>query len=595
MWIYKNPQGLLILEDELNERRKRRSARHRSSPPLPSKQAETNSKQSPPSPPQQCQHQQEYREKVVLTPPAMQLSSPSDVLIPVAKKAVIDVKPINNIFIEKPLKQSTLTENSTIEKSRQPLKPTGRTNLIEERSKLFKSSNSSNTPKEMPKLMSTTSHSKQKIPQIKPRSIPPNQENQLLSSVKHRLSPVKPKVDTISNKIAESDGPVAPPRRKGLVSSFVSAFESPSPDASSPGRDSPTRSHHINKPRALMDVKPTASQSCNLVSSSRLLSHHDPLPPIKPRRQAVMPSPSTTVSSPALSTPSPFNAAIAIATAPTDSYFPIVATASSPEQKQATLNEPQIKISPSLSSPIESVPCSNEINVYLPQLSPEISFHEDLLEDVSAGEQDEEEDSDDDEPLDKEVASILVRPEIKKRVSFSDQLLTYIPEQQQQQASDDDTASIKSSEAPSPKNPMLDFSRALSFELSDVKTKLIAERRVNTTPSRDKYVPAAVTRKLFEPEVAPKRPSVANVHAPQKLSNKLLDMFQQKLSAKPSPVEQQQQQLPKSQQPESRGLVHLTKSRPRKPPSLKKPTYPAATAQPNWRERATNRKYEFIA
>jgi len=202
------------------------------------------------------------------------------------------------------------------------------------------------------------------------------------------------------------------------------------------------------------------------------------------------------------------------------------------------------------------VPCSSEINVYLPQLSPEISFHEteDMLEDMSADEQgEEEEDSDDDEPLDKEVASILVRPEIEKRVSFSDQLLTYIPEQQ---ASDDDTASNKSSEKPF-KNPVLDFSRALSFELSDVKSKLIAERKVNTTPSRDKYVPAAVTKKIFEPEITSKRPSVANVHAPQKLSNKLLDMFQQKLS-KPSRIEQQQQQLPKTQPSESRGLVHVS-------------------------------------
>lgn len=226
-------------------------------------------------------------------------------------------------------------------------------------------------------------------------------------------------------------------------------------------------------------------------------------------------------------------------------------TVSSPEQKQATLNEPEIKVSPSLSCQMDSVVCSNEINVYLPQLSPEISFHEDLLEDVSAGEQ--EEDSDDEEPLDKEVASILERPEIKKRVSFSDQLLTYIPEQQ---ASDDDAASSKSSETSTAKNPMLDFSRTLSFELSDVSTKLVAERKVNTTPSRDKYVPAAVTRKLFEPQVAPKRPSVANVHAPQKLSNKLLDMFQQKLSSKPAPVEHPQ--LPKTQPPASRGLVHVS-------------------------------------
>ncbi|KAK4512734.1 uncharacterized protein ATC70_003440 [Mucor velutinosus] len=539
MWIYKNPQGLLILEDELNERRKRRSARHRSSPPLP-----------------RPQPKQELREKAVLTPPVMQLASPSDVLIPIAKKADANVKPINNISTKEPLKRSAIADKPTIKNSKQPPKPTVKTNLIEERSKLFKASNNSDmskdAPKEIPKLINA-----------KPRSIASNRDDQFLSEVKHKLSPVKPEVEKSSSKVPENDGPVAPPRRKGLVSSFVSAFEAPS-------SNTPTRTYHITKPRALVDVKPIASQSYNPVSSSRLESNHDPLPPVKPRRQAVMPSPTTTVSSPALSTPSPF----AVAVVPTDSYFPMT-TAFLPQQKQATLSEPETKISSSVSSQKESAPCSNEINVYLPQLSPEISFHESILEDVSAGEQ-EEENSEDDEPLDVEVASILERPEIKKRVSFSDQLLTYIPEQQ---ASDDDIVSNKSTETPSSKNP--------------IKTKQTVERKVNTAPYRDKYVPAAETRKIFEPEVAPKRPLVANVLAPQKLSNKLLDMFQQKLSTKASFIEQQQ--LPKTQQPESRGLVHLTKSRPRKPPSLKKPTYPAATAQPNWRERATNRKYEFIA
>lgn len=198
------------------------------------------------------------------------------------------------------------------------------------------------------------------------------------------------------------------------------------------------------------------------------------------------------------------------------------------------------------------MPTTNEINVYLPQLSPEISFHEnaDMLEDVSAEEEEEEEEDDDDEPLNKEVASILVRPEIKKRVSFSEQLLTYIPEQQS--SSDDATASNTSEPI---KSPILDFSRALNYELSDAKTKLIAERKVNATPSRDRFVPAVV--KKTEPEViVPKRPSIANVNAPQKLSNKLLDMFQQKLS-KPPIGKQEQIQLPKSQQ-QPRELVHVS-------------------------------------
>ncbi|KAG1444594.1 hypothetical protein G6F56_010240 [Rhizopus delemar] len=74
---------------------------------------------------------------------------------------------------------------------------------------------------------------------------------------------------------------------------------------------------------------------------------------------------------------------------------------------------------------------------------------------------------------------------------------------------------------------------------------------------------------------------------PQKLSNRLLDMFQPK--------------KPKSQidlnniQP-TQELNHPTKYRPRKPPSLKKTlTFPAATAQPDWRVRSTTKKFEFAA
>lgn len=152
----------------------------------------------------------------------MHLTSPSDVLIPIAQKANINVNPSNNIFIEKPLKKPTITDKVAIEKSTQPPKPTVvKKNLIEERSKLFKSSSSNSmlkeAPKEMPNLIHATSSSKQKAPQAKPRSITSNQDDQFLSSVKHKLSPVKPKVEATSSKGAENDGPIAPPRRKGLV------------------------------------------------------------------------------------------------------------------------------------------------------------------------------------------------------------------------------------------------------------------------------------------------------------------------------------------------------------------------------------------
>lgn len=151
----------------------------------------------------------------------MHLTSPSDVLIPIAKKAAINVNPINNIFIEKPLKKPAITDKAAIEKSTQPPKPTVKKNFIEERSKLFTSSSSNNMPKEVPKemphLINATSSLKQKTPQAKPRSIASNQDNQLLSNVKHKLSTLKPKVEATNSQTTENDGPVAPPRRKGLV------------------------------------------------------------------------------------------------------------------------------------------------------------------------------------------------------------------------------------------------------------------------------------------------------------------------------------------------------------------------------------------
>lgn len=118
------------------------------------------------------------------------------------------------------------------------------------------------------------------------------------------------------------------------------------------------------------------------------------------------------------------------------------------------------------------------INVYLPRLSPDISFN-DQDHQLSVPETDQE-DIDD-----------QGRPVIKKRVSFSEQLLTIIPDA----------------------TPPKPFFETLSRELSESKQQLIKERKVNTTPSREPFVPAN----------------------PQKLSNKILDMFQQK--PKPQPAQ----------------------------------------------------------
>jgi hypothetical protein len=107
-----------------------------------------------------------------------------------------------------------------------------------------------------------------------------------------------------------------------------------------------------------------------------------------------------------------------------------------------------------------------------------------------------------DVPSDDEIE----RPCIKKRVSFSEQLSTVIP--------DDD------------EEPLSKFTRTLSNELIEASTTLAAEKKVNILP-REKYVPVPVK---------PVRPSLNSTSAPQKLSNKLLDMFQKKPKVASAPT-----------------------------------------------------------
>lgn len=178
------------------------------------------------------------------------------------------------------------------------------------------------------------------------------------------------------------------------------------------------------------------------------------------------------------------------------------------------------------------------INVYLPRLSPDISFSDqDHQLAVPEKEQTEEETEE------------HGRPVIKKRVSFSDQLLTYIPEHS---PSDDDdattVASSNSEQTTNGKKSVFKFFDTLNQELSETKKKLVEERKVNTTPSREPFIPAVI-KKVNSGSVS------SCSSPPQKLSNKLLDMFQQKLTQSPKlqPPKQQEQQ---QQVPQP--LVHVS-------------------------------------
>lgn len=97
------------------------------------------------------------------------------------------------------------------------------------------------------------------------------------------------------------------------------------------------------------------------------------------------------------------------------------------------------------------------------------------------------------------------RPCIKKRVSFSEQLSTYIPE---------DDASVSTEEEERLYSPITKFVRTLSNELTDVSTQYGGRNGIDVHP-REKFLPLVVDVKKKEV-------------GPQRLSNKLLDMFQKK-------------------------------------------------------------------
>lgn len=138
-------------------------------------------------------------------------------------------------------------------------------------------------------------------------------------------------------------------------------------------------------------------------------------------------------------------------------------------------------------TPTEDQAEEEPIQVYLPQLSPEISFCGNTLDVPS-----------DDECLPQE------RPCIKKRVSFSEQLSTYIPE---------DDVSVSTEEEERGNSPINTFVRTLSIELTDISTHYGKD-------PRERFLPIIQKKEV----------------SPQKLSNKLLDLFQKKPKVIEQPV-----------------------------------------------------------
>lgn len=192
--------------------------------------------------------------------------------------------------------------------------------------------------------------------------------------------------------------------------------------------------------------------------------------------------------------------------------------------------------------------------IYLPQLSPELKFTEDhSLSDISST------DGDDAYPQEQQQ-----RPMAKKRVSFNEEL-TFIP-------TEDNSIPIEQKE----EGVMM---KELLFALNHAEPIEKKPWHAHKDPVEIKPVVPKRTVQVKETK-----------KEPQKLSNRLLDMFQPKKS---KPAVDLNAITP------TKELTHPTKFRPRKPPSLRKNqaslSVPAATAQPDWRVRTTTKKFEFVA
>lgn len=185
-----------------------------------------------------------------------------------------------------------------------------------------------------------------------------------------------------------------------------------------------------------------------------------------------------------------------------------------------------IKTKTAAQSKVDPSSTESIINVYLPQLSPELSF----CDNGSTLDIPDKEEGSNEENVDVDTYG---RPCIKKRVSFSDQLLTYIPDKDNSSISNStDSSSISSyscdrqllKEANDQIQSTI-FIRPVDNP-SDIKANPMAQKKETS----DKCVPAVINpiKKQDESISSLRRPgSVSNI--PQRLSNTLLDIFQQKL------------------------------------------------------------------
>ncbi|KAI7901450.1 uncharacterized protein BX663DRAFT_514452 [Cokeromyces recurvatus] len=564
MWIYKNPKGLLLLENELNEKKKQRFARHRACLVLSKSTSKTI----------------DHLEKSIVKEEMNSKNRPK-------LHHILEPKSLN-IPVVKNDRKKEFSNDEKIEtksyKEKQQLRAL-------DNSKQDKSADLSSSKQAYDKSSTTVEHN-------------------FLIEAKQKLLSAQKRIDTTSSvKKASMELPV---KKKGLVvsSSVVSVFEVPSTN---------------NKDKKLLvnEIKsPIVSKSASLISSKSIDSNCS----LKQTEYIDVRSPASTASSTALVTP------YTPTTKNNVSYFSLP---SHHEKYQSDFNDKVFQQEVNQSIIINTVDKDQDtakndasINMYLPQLSPEISFCNDdtIMSDLSESE-------DHDTIQQKQVTSSFrennkKRSHLKKQVSFSDQMLTYIPEQQydnhslsscsssSSSASSVDTPAASTSEStilPVPimhdtevsSNRLLNFSHTIRNELSNTKEALIAEGKVNVTSSRNKFVPVAIrsasNKLLSKTDGNTKQNSIVNT-TPQRLSNRLLNIFQSKASnnavthtsyvasnKQSTKLHECYQQAPPAQE-----LIHLTKTRPRKPPSLRKPTYPAATAQPNWRIKATNKKYEFV-
>ncbi|KAI8090296.1 uncharacterized protein B0P05DRAFT_594618, partial [Gilbertella persicaria] len=477
MWIYKNPQGLQILENELNERRKKRIARQKAST-----RSSSNDLVSPMK--EQC-------------------------TIPIAKTLPLDNQSLEDTEHKR--------QASKIEESKKLIELQKDPKRKEQGLKVLLEKAAADTPPIAPPRRSFPA-------KVVPLERAGSPQRNILLEARQKLLSAQQKTD---NHITNSDTNMI--KKKGLVSSFISAFEAPTPDSSDKN----------NTIKPLSKIESSKSVYSRSISSTEESS--------KSQKQ--------------MRTPSPTN----VSEAPTfisDSYFTLSPSHISEMLPPRLCTSPDSMSSTSSKDETQTIDGNEStISVYLPQLSPEISVHGNHVQEESLEE---------------------LRPGFKKQVSFSEHLLTYIPEEfddsnsiVSSSCSSEITTPVSMTSQPAIKPETVSkFGQTISDELGGIKKNLVEK------VSREKFVPPQFNKKE---SFVNKRSNMA----PQKLSTKLLDMFQQKVSISTSP------KLSRSSTEPTRELVHLTKTRPRKPPSLKKPTYPAATAQPDWRNKATTKKYEF--